>query len=277
MRTLPIIKSKEQPWIDEESGIREFICEKCWKTREAGSLLPKFVDWEKMEQNPDVCWIKVWLDYKLLLSILEKLYEAYLEETRAKIPTKIDVRLPIVSEFNQDYKEFLSDLQNNICKNFGLENIQEILPDFVAVKINSLSEIRSILFTYQETFEKYFPKFYYVDSPLRLSIVVSNIKFPFSEVWRLLSDVTSEVNAHFIDKGAVHLKGKDIRAFLEINLPSKALLHKLTQISEISSKLGRITLYDKGDRDFPRYEPLRRAIERFGHNNVLTYAKIMSD
>jgi hypothetical protein len=270
-------KAKEQPWIDGESGIREFICERCWKIREAGSLLPKFVDWEKMEQNPDVCWVKVWLDYRMLLSALKKLYKEYLEETKAKIPQEIDIKFPIVSEFNQDYKEFLSDLQDNICRNFDLKSIQEILPDFVAIKINSLSEIRLILSIYQETFEKYFPKFYEVDSPLKLSIVVSNIKFPFSEVWRLLSDVTSEVNAHTIGKGAIHLKGKDIRAFLEINLPSKALLHKLTQISEISSKLGRITLYDKRDRDFLRYEPLRRAIEQFGYKNVLTYAKIMSD
>ncbi|MEM2106123.1 MAG: hypothetical protein QXV21_06655 [Candidatus Bathyarchaeia archaeon] len=269
-------KAKGQPWIDEESGISEFICEKCWKIREAGGLLPKFVDWEKMAQNPNVCWIKVWLDFKMLLFALKKLYEEYLKETKAKIP-EIDIKFPIVSEFNQDYEEFLSKLQNNICKIFGLENIQEILPDFVAAKINSLSEIRLILSIYQEIFEKYFPKFYYVDSPLRLSIVVSNIKFPFSEVWRMLSDVTSEVNAHVVGKGDIHLKCKDIKTFLGINLPAKALLHKLTQISEISSKLGRVILYDRKDRDFLRYEPLRRAIERFGHKNVLTYAKIMSD
>ncbi|MEM3378983.1 MAG: hypothetical protein QW674_08605 [Candidatus Bathyarchaeia archaeon] len=270
-------KAKEQPWIDEESGIREFICEKCWKIREAGSLLPKFVNWEKMEQNAEICWIKVWLDYRMLLFALKKLYEEYIKEAKAKIPKEIDIKFPIVSEFNQDYEEFLSDLQNNICKNFGLENIQEILPDFVAVKINSLSEIRLILSIYQETFEKYFPKFYYVESPLRLSIAVSNIKFPFSEVWRMLSDTTSEVTVHVLGKGDIYLKCNDIKTFLGIRLPSKALLHKLTQISEISSKLGRVIMYDKKDRDFLRYEPLRRAIERFGHKNVLTYAKIMSD
>ncbi len=270
-------KANEQPWIDEESGINEFLCEKCWKIRQAGSLLPKIATWERMEQNPKVCWIKIWLDYKMLLSGLATLYRSYLESIKMKVPEEIDIRFAIVSEFQHDYKEFLSDLWNGVGENFGGENVQEILQDFIAVKINSLSQIKSILSLYNRTFEKYFPKFHDIDSPLKVAIGASNVKFPFLEIWRMLYDVRTDVNVYAIGKGSIHLKGKEVGDFLNLNLPSKTLLHKITQIDDMSPKLGKILLYDREDRDFRRYEPIREAIERYGHRNVLTYAKMMSD
>jgi len=271
------VRKAEQSWVDEESGIKEEICEKCWNVRSIGSLLPHLAEWEKSKQDFKVCWIKIWLNYEKLLSSLEKLYKEYLKSEEVKIPPEIDIRFTTVSEFQWDYEEFLSDLRNYINKTFGIENIQEILPDFIAVKITSLSQIKSVLSVYHEAFNKYFLKLRENDPPLQASIIASNVKFPFSETWRLLHDVKNEVNIHLINKGAICLKVKDVEDFLRISLPSKTLLHKIARIDDMSPKLGKIILHDRMDRDFWRYKGIREAIERYGHQNVLTYAKMMGD
>jgi len=271
------VRKAEKVWVDEESGIKEDICEKCWNIRKMGGLLPRLVEWENSEQKINVCWIKIWLDYEKLLFNLEKLYKGYLENSGLKLPKEIDIRFTTVSEFQWDYNEFLSDLRNEFITTLGNENTQEILSDFVAIRITSLNQIKPILFTYNNTFNKYFPKFGEVTSPLQVAIVASSIKFPFSEIWRLLQDINNEVNVHLLNKGAIYLKVQDISDFLGISLPPRTFLHKIGGIDEISPKLSKIALYDRMDRDSWRYKGIREAIDRYGYQNVLTYTKMMSD
>jgi hypothetical protein len=270
-------KAKEQPWIDEESGIREFLCEKCWKIREAGSLLTRFVEWEMSEQNSKICWVKIWLDYDTLVKNLAELYRLYLKETRSLTQRSVEIRFSTISEFQWDYDGFLMSFLQEITKNFGPEDVQEILVDFLAVKIDSLSQIKSILDRFISVYDRFFPRFREVGSPIKLSIVGSNIKFPFSENWRLLCDLKDEVNVHLIGKGSIQLKIRDLRRFLKTRIDKKALLHKLVRISEMSPKLAKITLNDRADRDFKRFENFRNAVETFGFQNILTYVKMMSD
>ena len=199
------VRKAEHVWVDEESGITEEICEKCWNVREMGSLLPKFAEWEKSEEKLNVCWIKIWLNYEKLLFSLERLYRGYLENYGVKLPTEDDIRFTTVSEFQWDYTDFISDFRNKIVQIFG-NNVQEILSDFVATKITSLSQIKLILSAYNEAFSKHFPKLKEISSPLQVVIATSNPQFPFSETWRLLQDIKNDVNVHLVNKGTIYLK-----------------------------------------------------------------------
>ena len=76
-------------------------------------------------------------------------------------------------------------------------------------------------------------------------------------------------------KGEIKLNLSQLTSFLEIDTRDKALLYKLTAVSEISEKLAEIILYDRSDRDYRKYKPLRDAVKKFGFQNILTYAKIM--
>jgi len=270
-------KAKEQPWIDEESGIREFLCEKCWKIREVGSLLTKFVEWEKSEQNPKICWVKIWLNYEALVENLAKLYHMYLKKVGSLTHESVEIRFSTISEFQWDYDEFLRSFWQGITKDFRSDNVQEILTDFLAIRVDSLSQIKGILEGFINAYDRFFPKFKEVESPIKLSIVGSNIKFPFLENWRLLCDITNEVNVHLIGKGSIKLKIRDLTLFLKTRMANKALLHKLVSMSEISPKLAKITLNDRADKDFKKFENLRMAIESFGFQNMLTYVKMLSD
>jgi len=78
-----------------------------------------------------------------------------------------------------------------------------------------------------------------------------------------------------IGKGEIKLKMTQLTPFLGIKVKNKALLHKLVAISEISEKLAEITLYDRADRDYRKYKPLRDAVRKFGYQNILAYAKII--
>lgn len=273
-----ISKAKDQPWVDEESGIKEFLCEKCWRIREAGSGLPKFVEWEASEKNPKIGWLKIWLDYELLLKILSELYSQYLKEIRESTPeNQIEIRFSTISEFQWDYDKFLKYFEETIEKDFGSGNVQKILPDFLAVQIDSFNLLKHILRRFNELYDAFFPKFKDAGSPLKLSIVGSDIKFPFLEIWRLLQDTRSEINVQLIGKGYIGLKMKDLSVFLKTKTDNKALLYKLVKLSEISPKLAKITLSDRLDRDFYSYTDLRLAVEKFGFENILTYAKMMGD
>jgi len=273
-----ISKARDQPWVDEESGIKEFLCEKCWRIREAGSGLPKFVEWESSEKNPKIGWLKIWLDYELLLKSLSELYSRYLEEIReSTLKNQIEIRFSTISEFQWDYDKFLKCFEESVEKDFGSGNVQKILPDFLAVQIDSFNLLKNVLRMFNELYEAFFPKFKDVSSPLKLSIVGSNIKFPFLEIWRLLQDTRNEINIQLIGKGYIGLKVKDLSVFLKTKTDNKALLYKLIKLSEISPRLAKITLSDRSDRDFYPYTDLRLAVEKFGFENILTYAKMMGD
>ncbi len=95
------------------------------------------------------------------------------------------------------------------------------------------------------------------------------------ESWRILSDLKYDVHVCVIGKGEIRLNMEQLTPFLEIKVKNKALIHKLVAMSEISEKLAEIMLYDRADRDYRKYKPLRDAIRKFGYQNILTYAKIM--
>ncbi len=265
-----------EKWIDEESGIVENLCTSCLNIRKRGSKFPKLDEWEREGANK-ILWIKIGLDINELINVLEDLYAGYLRSLGVREPEeRAEIRFSALSEFDWDYKEFLSKFKDKILEAFGENNFQQILDDFAAVKIKSLKDILTLLRLFDDIFTGFFPKFKEIGSPIKLGVVCSNVKYPFIESWRILSDLKYDVHIFVIGKGEIKLNMAHLTPFLGIKVKNKALLHKLVAVSEISEKLAEIMLYDRwSDRDYKKYKPLRDAVRKFGYQNVLTYAKIM--
>jgi len=266
-----------EKWVDEESGITEELCINCFNIRKRGAKFPKLDEWEK-EGVSRILWIKIDLDMDELISVLEDLYAEYLKTLGVSDPEeRAEIRFSVLTEFDWDYKEFLNKFKKRLLETFGEDNFQQILDEFISIRIESLREIQTVLEIFDEMFGKIFPKFKEITSPIRLGIVCSNIKYPFLECWRVLSNLENEINVSLIGKGEIKLNMSQLTSFLMIDVRNKALLHKLTALSNTSNKLAEVTLYDRADRDYRRYKPLRDAVSSFGFQNLLTYAKIMGD
>ena len=264
-----------EKWVDEESGIVENLCVNCFNIRKRGSRFPKLDEWEK-EGADRILWIRIGLDINELINVLEDLYAEYLRSLGVREPEeRAEIRFSVLSEFDWDYKEFLSKFRDKILGSFEENDFQQILEDFVAVKIKSLKDVFTVLRIFDNVFNEFFPKFKEVTSPIKLGVVCSNIKYPFLESWRILSDLKYDVHVCVIGKGEIKLNMEQLTPFLEIKVKNKALIHKLVAVSEISEKLAEIMLYDRADRDYRKYKPLRDAVREFGYQNILTYAKIM--
>lgn len=264
-----------EKWVDEESGIVENLCTSCFNIRNRGAKFPKLDEWEREGANR-ILWIRIGLNVNELINVLEDLYAEYLRSLGVReSEERAEIRFSVLSEFDWDYKEFLSKFKEKIFGAFGENNFQQILGDFVAVKIESLKDIFTVLRIFDDIFDEFFPKFKEVGSPIKLGVVCSDIKYPFLESWQILSDLKYDVHICVIGKGEIRLNMAQLTPFLEIKVKNKALLHKLVAVSEISEKLAEITLYDRADRDYRKYKPLRDAVREFGYQNILTYAKIM--
>ncbi|MDP3104781.1 MAG: hypothetical protein Q8M95_09260, partial [Candidatus Methanoperedens sp.] len=123
-----------EKWVDEE--LTENICRTCWDIRkfEDKSPAPKLEKWYLNEGQSKVAWIKIHLDVNFLNDTLKYLFknyhEKYIKETGI---TKEDINFSVLAEFQNDYDLFLKNLNENLEKHFGTENIQPILNDFLCI------------------------------------------------------------------------------------------------------------------------------------------------
>ncbi|HEC88519.1 MAG TPA: hypothetical protein ENI52_04290 [Thermoplasmata archaeon] len=261
-----------------EGEVIEHLCEKCFNIRNLGATLPKLADWEKTG-NPKVVYIKISLEMDELVAILKKLYISYLKEVGiTNAEEVVEIRFSLLSEFQTDYNEFLSALETKIINKYGEENVQQILKDFLCIKIEKTSEIKQILKIYSEYFKNFFPKFRENLSPIKVSLTCANVKFPFIWNWKILDNPKDDINVSLIGKGEMNLKAKQIDELLNIKLPSIKLLHDLSRTSEISKKLAWIMLNDKSEKQrYREFEGLRKAILSSGidYDDILIFAKIM--
>lgn len=281
-----------------EEFLTENLCENCFETRSMGHRLPKIMRWSYSEDNPKVAWVKISIDIDKLVEVLKILYLQYLEDLKIPDPEKYtDMRLSVFSEFQWDYNKFLSNIigngfkealisglncDNKFIKGFGDKDVQAILDDFFCIKIDKTSDVNKILKIYNNLFTKeYFPKFKDLESPIKLSISCSNIKFAFFWHWKFLENPQNDVNVNLVGKGEMHLNMGQLDEILNLDMRQFGThsLHKLSEVSKVSKKLSKVLLYDKGDwRLYREYDGLRSLLEGgIDFPNILTYAKIMSD
>ena len=284
-------KNENEKWLEET--ISENVCVNCFNLRKEEPRAPKIVEWSESDEDFKVAWVKISLDIEKLQRTLEELYEIYTSEKGFKKGREGEIRFSVLSEFQSDYDEFLKGLmrrakeddKNEVNGKFADEfksvNCQWILSDFFCIRMERLNDIKRILETYRNLFNKYFPKFKEADSPIKLSISCSNIKFAFFWHWKFLESPQNDINVNLVGKGEMHLNLRQLDKILKLDMKQLGTgpLHKLSEVSEVSKKLSKVLLYDKGDwRLYKECDELRSLLEGgIDFPNILTYAKMMSD
>jgi hypothetical protein len=266
-------------WDLTEDTTTEDLCETCYQIRAQGVKLLKLKDWTEAG-GTKVVWLKLTLDFDALNTTLSELYEAYLNSLGLKMPKDNAIRFPVISEFLDDYNEFLSSVKISIINAFGEENIEFVANDLLCIRIEKLDEIMKALKLYNEEFNRFFPKFKETtSSPIQISIVAANSKYPFFEIWDMMANAKNDIFVVLVGRGQMKVKISDIelliRAYEEGYEFPKSALEKLAKVAEISEKLAQLMAKDKSDKDYKTYEKMEHLGLDF--RSLLTFAKIMED
>jgi len=281
-------KNGNEKWLEET--ISENICVNCFNLRKEEPRAPKIVEWSESDEDFKVAWVKISLDIEKLQRTLEELYEIYTSEKVFKKGREGELRFSVLSEFQSDYDEFLKALmrsdkeddKNEVNGKFADEfksvNCQWILSDFFCIRMEELNDTKKVVETYRNLFNKYFPKFKEADSPIKLSISCSNLKFAFFWHWKFLENPQNDINVNLVGKGELHLNLMQLDNLLKLEGIPISQLHKLAKISETSDTLAKILLYHKGEWRLIKkedYAKLKEFTSAVGFENILTYAKMV--
>lgn len=259
---------------DDKSGIIENLCESCTNIRKYGESLKKLSKWT----DTSIVWIKIKLDFNKLVKILEKLYIEYLKSLNVKNPERAEIRYSVVNEFQWDYNGFLNQLNERLHEIFDSENeknVEDVLEDLYCVKIDRLEDIEKILRLYNSLVDEFFQKFKKtIESPIKLVISESNVKFPFFEHWKYLDNPENDIDIKIIGKGEMKVKLSQLEDLLYLKLGEKTALNKLANMAEISKELAYMEIISKeGMKNHP---DLQDAIFKKGFEipDILTFVKI---
>ncbi len=197
--------------------IHEYLCDTCYNIRQMGEPASKYAEWE--EKGLRAGWMKITLDQKQLLGTLEtlgtlqRLYEEYVDthpsmqsvSSNDKAVLKDSFRpLAVQMDFVKDYKLLLKAFNNQIYEIkdkdgnslFTKENFLfpiEGYYEFGIFKVYSGEDILAVLDLFYNLLEKYFPECL-KDSPIKLSISLAPVKYPYQEHWRFLSMPKNSIN-----------------------------------------------------------------------------------
>lgn len=256
----------------------EDLCENCFRIRSRGVKLLKLKRWTEENQSK-LFWLKLSLDFDNLEPVLNKLNKNYLNSLDSAF---VEIKFPVVSEFKDDFQNFTDNFKQEIVSIFTADNIEFVSEDLMCIKIDKLSEMLKALEIYNNLIDKYFPKFKDKEislSPIKITLVAANPKYPFFEVWDIMENAQDDILVALINRGQMKVKLCDIepliKAFQEDYKFQKSALEKLAKVAEISEKLAQLTAQDKNDEDYPTYAQMTQLGLDF--KSLLTFAKIMED
>ncbi len=191
--------------------IREYLCDVCYEIRQMGEPAREYAIWE--EKGLKAAWMKITLDREQLLKTIYRLYEKYVDthqvmrnvSTDDKTVLKESFRpLAVQMDFVKDYKLLLKALKNKIYEIkdneekplfteetflYPIENYYE----FGIFKVYSDKDILSVLDLFCNLLEEYFPQCL-EDSPIKFSLSIAHVKYPYQEHWKFLSKPENIIN-----------------------------------------------------------------------------------
>ena len=198
--------------------IHEYLCDTCNEIREMGDPAREYAEWDGK-----AAWMKIVLDQEQLLSTLHRLYEEYVDThpSMKSVPEKdkVDLKesfrpLAVQMDFVKDYKSLLKDLNKVIYEIkdkdgnpvFTKENFLYPIDNYLEFgifKVYSGEEILGVIDLFHSLSEKKFPACL-KDSPIRLSLSVAPVKYPYQAHWRFLSVPENIINIQ--SPGSAELK-----------------------------------------------------------------------
>jgi len=244
--------------------IHEYLCDTCYEIRDMGETVRGYAEWE--EKGLRAAWMKITLDQEQMLKMLHRLYEEYVDthpvmqsvSSSDKTVLKDSFRpLAVQMDFVKDYKILLTAFNNQIyeikdnggnpffTKEYFLYPIKDYY-EFGIFKDYSGEEILIVLDLFYNLLKEYFPECLN-DSPIKLSLSVAQVKYPYQEHWRFLSmpkniiNIQSPGSAKFsIDMSQYKLQSeKDRRGDVRLS----HFLHRLADI-EIETKSNMMVMLE---------------------------------
>jgi hypothetical protein len=271
----------KDPEVIEE--VTEYLCEKCFSLRSRPSKLKKLSNWTEVEDT-DVLWVKLTLNYELLVTVLQQLYLDYLKKFNpsAKIEDA-EIRFSLISEFYKDYDSFLFGLKKSLFACFDEERVEILLKDMACIKMQKKEDLFIFLQELNRNVNLFFPEFKkFPEGPIEVSLVYCRSKFPFFEIWRIIEDQTCGLRISLVGHGSIDTSLKYLDEILLAGTYSyrKGALYKLAQVSKISERLAELKFLDRSEKsDFQSYETLKRNLLPLGmdFSSLLTFAKLLGD
>ncbi|MEG8946756.1 hypothetical protein [Rosettibacter firmus] len=194
-----------------KDNIHEYLCDTCYDIREMGEPAYEYANWE--EEGLRAAWMKITLNQEHLLNAIQKLYEDYVDthpalqsiSSKDKMALKESFRpLAVQMDFIKDYKLLLSAFNEQIYRIkdtegkplFTKESFLTPIDDyyeFGIFKVYSGKEILAVIDLFYSLMESYFPNCLQ-DSPIKLSLSIAQVKYPYQEHWRFLSKPENSIN-----------------------------------------------------------------------------------
>jgi len=192
-------------------------------------------------------WIKISLDIGNLSKTLKTNHEKYINslnsvlkdnpELAEEVKKQYKLRYTWISEFLYEYDAFLEEFYERLKK--SLETIKINRDFFVAKKLEN-GKIKGVIDIYLELFYKYFPDLavFKNDSPIRFSIVWTNVKSPLMWVVREINEVGKPISITLKNQNRLEIDIETMQYLNnELDLSGKnisSFLHKLTEMYEQS-------------------------------------------
>jgi len=286
--------SRVWPDAPDAPGPRENIGERCYALRQNAPRLFKLDRWTD-EPSARVAWIYVGLDLERLVGFLYSLYRNYARDV-GLAPERVDlvdVRPPLIAEFQKDYCKFLADFATSVETWAGDENLERVGGEtaesantLLCARLESVAQIPDLLRLFLDNVRRYFPvmleRATAADQnpvqPFRLAVSVSGVKFPFSEHWRMMQEETVDVFVNVIGRRPVRAHLASLPILIEAGRPGhRTALHNLAEVAKVSEALAEVYAQNKGEKHYNEYQDIISKMRPLGmtYESLVAYANLL--
>lgn len=278
-------RAEEKPYVKDQ--VREWLCPTCrkirdMKIRDMGEPATTIDKWD--EEGKPVVWLKASLDQNLLLTCLKRLFNDYVDHGPGMDQVSQEDRralkdnfrpLAAQMEFVRHYKEFLkafrSELSDLIEPNALIYPIHEY-DELAVVRIDQKEILGQIMDAFYALLQQRFPACL-PDCPIRLSLSLSNVKYPYGEHWRFFEEKQESGIIFDLQQPGVRrvkLTALQFQALRE-GLTTEQISHFLHRLTEIAAAAGELMATVEMLNERRKFPQIQMLLER----HKLTFRQIL--
>ena len=185
----------------EFEPVEEFLCSGCLEVRKEADKATNLASWEG-EADVGVAFFRITIDMSEVVHLLKIMF---METFGLKRAINEDLGFSIIDEFILDYERLLDTFKEAVFRheNYGEPGSQElILRNLFCVKTRREADVRPIVNEYVDllTSNAFFSQMVNFANqrklplPIKLSVTLSSVKYPFMEHWQSLNYPTDDIN-----------------------------------------------------------------------------------
>lgn len=248
---------------DEEMG-KEDLCDSCFEMRLNATGLQKLKEW----RVGGLVWVYLSVDVALLRKSLRSLAQKYLrrvlkddegkesQDNMSEVVEALDVSLPVVVDFVEDYKAALKEIRVQLEGLDGSKQVERLMDNLLAVRLGNVRPLE-VMDVCLRVLGEAFPKLCDPQDsdmlfPIRVAFSASNVKHPFFQHWQFLKNAQSEVSFQLVNSGVARFKMRDskeiARTIEEAAKRNRSSLHSLAMMASSQPAIAQLALLDKTGR-----------------------------